>query len=115
LKCPALLELGSALDGHINVARTRIMDQLMTPSLIVAAQQCFALYTECVQRARAAIHCWISIARRAGVIKDVRQMIARALWADRKAWAPAWIPLEPTVEEDTDRRWTKRDKGCTVC
>jgi hypothetical protein len=44
-------------------------------------------YVDCNAAARAAIECWIAVARRLGVMRDIRGIIARMLWKQRIHWS----------------------------
>lgn len=45
---------------------------------------CSALYWKAVKSARSSINCWSIIARRLGVVKDIRVLISKLVWKD--AW-----------------------------
>jgi tetratricopeptide (TPR) repeat protein len=44
------------------------------------------LHAEMLRRARGAIDCWSMAGRRCGVVKDMRMMIAKMLWAEAWRW-----------------------------
>jgi TPR repeat protein len=58
------------------------------------AQRCVELYDRWVAIARAAIACWLGVARRLNVSRDVRMLIARTLWRERAEWSRVWLWLK---------------------
>ncbi len=54
-------------------------------------QRAIALHREWSEKATRAIECWIWVARQLGVVKDIRQVIAR------QAWESAWMWSRPQV------------------
>jgi hypothetical protein len=44
-------------------------------------------YDRWIAMARAAIACWLATARRLGVVKDIRLLIAQKLWDERAEWS----------------------------
>jgi hypothetical protein len=44
------------------------------------------LFNTCVARAKAAIECWVLVARRLQVVKDMRNAVCKMLWTE-KAWS----------------------------
>lgn len=62
--------------------------QLNTPVETTAAHAAIlAYYHKVAGRARSAIDTWTMIAVRSGIVKDIRNLLARALWEERHMWA----------------------------
>jgi hypothetical protein len=62
--------------------------ELNTPAETAAAHAAIlAYYHKVAGRARAAIDTWTMIAVRVGIVKDIRNLLARALWEERHTWA----------------------------
>jgi hypothetical protein len=96
-----LLQLGAALKGGIDGANSRVLGASVAEPVIGTALQCVALYEGWMQQVRAAIDLWTVVARRAGLVKDVRLFVARGLWSERAAWMTPWTKLEK--------------EGCVLC
>ncbi len=52
-----------------------------------AVIRCIALYDECCAAALAGVLSWLAVGRRLKVVKDIRQVIAKLLWAEKAAWS----------------------------
>jgi TPR repeat protein len=88
-KCGRILfTVAPALRGAVghNVFSQHVVEQEQD-----RLQRFFALYDAARSRAKAAVDCWSVVARRCGVVKDVRVMIARQVW--REAWK--WAAVSP--------------------
>jgi hypothetical protein len=110
---PPLLELGGMLAGRLDSSDTQILGLRDPGTSIRTALQCMALYHGWVREVRAAIRTWTGVARRAGVVKDVRVLVARRLWEERDAWMAAWsslVKLSPS-----NRKPEQSVVGCVVC
>ncbi len=70
-------QLGAALRGRVqgDCAQAR------------AAAACVKLVDGWTSSAREALWCWMSVARRLRVVKDVARLIARMCWQDRSLWS----------------------------
>jgi hypothetical protein len=53
----------------------------------VSQQRCVDLFGKWCNEARKGIWCWSAVGRRLGVSKDIRQLIARLLWEERREWS----------------------------
>ena len=82
-------EVGAACKGLLDRGTGRVFGRDADVIQLEQMQRSAALYDECCDRARAAIECWIGVARRLGVVKDIRALIARAVWEERWQWAAA--------------------------
>jgi hypothetical protein len=99
-----LLELGAALKGRIDALNNRVLGTSVAKPMIGTALQCVALYDGWMQQVRAAIDLWTVVARRAGLVKDVRVLVAQGLWCERNAWMSPWTKLE-----------SADGPGCVMC
>jgi hypothetical protein len=61
------------------------------------------LHGAMLDRARRAIDCWSIVARRRGVVKDMRVMIAKMAW--KEVWR--WGEIEPVEEGEVKRQWAE--------
>jgi TPR repeat protein len=53
----------------------------------VAVKLCVEFHDKCCDAARAAARCWLLVAKRLGVSKDMRLLIARLIWEQRGDWS----------------------------
>ena len=81
----AVYELGAALAGD------RAAEAGCGDAQREAAAHCVALYRAWTQEARDALWCWMLVARRIRVVRDVARLIAQLAWSDREVWAEARI------------------------
>ncbi len=83
-----VLELGSVCNGHVDIASGKLFGMQFPPRQSVeGAQRCVELHEKWCIAAKAAIECWILVARRLLMVKDIRQIIARLSWAQRADWS----------------------------
>ncbi len=54
---------------------------------VEAGRQCIAMYRKWCEEAKTGVLCWIWLARKEGVAKDIRLLIADLIWEDRAAWS----------------------------
>jgi TPR repeat protein len=54
---------------------------------VASARRCAHLHEQWLAMAREAISCWLMLARRLGVAKDVRVLIGRKVWEERREWS----------------------------
>ncbi len=80
-------ELAEGLLGHAQVTDWKDFDRQPTMAEMEALRLCVQMRETWRNAATRAIECWIGVARRWDVAKDVRQLIARMLWEDRWLWA----------------------------
>ncbi len=88
---PVMYAIGSAWEGHLNVESCSAFGATMSSDTIQSLVGAVKYFVACNRKARAAIRCWIVIARRHGVVKDMRTTIARMVWKDRAAWSKRTI------------------------
>ncbi len=81
-----VFELGSVLQGHAADLGVLFFSSIDI-SDFVAVQRCVQLHDQWVAEAKAAIECWIAVARRLGMARDMRLLIARMLWEQRADWS----------------------------
>ncbi len=85
-----VFELGSVLRAHFDVDNGTIITKGVLLDLsdarVEAAQRCVELYEAWSKVPKAAIECWIGVGLRFGVVKDIRFVIARMLWEQRRDW-----------------------------
>jgi hypothetical protein len=86
--CRVVFEIGAACQGHITKRRKVILvfDWDFEPKEVDAVKRAVALYDAWCKDAKQAIFCWIWIGRQKKVVKDIRGIISKMLWADRAAW-----------------------------
>jgi TPR repeat protein len=80
-----LLELGRVFRGQ--VAQGAVFGMECRDDEYAAAQRCVDLHDRWTSMARAAIACWLAIARRLRVAKDMRRLIAQMVWDGRADWS----------------------------
>jgi TPR repeat protein len=90
-----VFELGAAFKGHFGGGRVFGMSSWSAADDFALAQQCVELHDEVLVQARDAIACWLMLARRLGVSKDMRLLITRILWERRADWCKV-ASLQPT-------------------
>ncbi len=80
-------ELGAALKGHVNVEEQTVFGGWVSDEFTLTELcRMVAMHDKWQDDAMRAIQCWVWAARKLGVAKDIRCLIARALWRDRWAW-----------------------------
>ncbi len=62
-------------------------EDIMTEAERVAFERAIALHTRCNEEAKRAVLCWLWLARKKKVIKDIRRLIADLIWDERAAWS----------------------------
>ncbi len=82
----AVFEIGAAVRDHIVPGRPLAFCQQPSAEQLAALGRTVALHARCPACARRAIECWLGVARRLRIVKDIRQLIARRLWEERWAW-----------------------------
>lgn len=82
-----MFELGLALKGHVDEAAGTLFLCDVAKDAIQGAATCVLLYDRWCAAARAAAECWIAVARRLAVVRDIRLLIARLVWAQRVEWS----------------------------
>jgi hypothetical protein len=93
-------EIGAA---HKRVAAAWRFGRGLCSDLQLAAYQTVLVkYTKCCIAAKAAVACWLVVGRRLRVVKDIRGVIGKMLWAQRWEWMEEDAPAAP--EEDAAKR-----------
>jgi hypothetical protein len=81
-----LLEIGAACEVLLEANRNTVGSD-MSSREIHTLQQTVSLNRMSCARAKVAIECWIAIARRQEVVKDIRLLIVRMVWDERWLFA----------------------------
>jgi hypothetical protein len=79
-----LFELGRLIHRHLPVD-----ERPPSGATAEGVQEALDVYGKACGRARAAVGCWTMVARRLGVVRDVRRIIGEMLWAEQDRWASA--------------------------
>jgi hypothetical protein len=82
-----VFELGAAFSGQICEYDDIIFHRDVTEEVMRAAEECVELHDKWCGQAKEAIRCWLVIARRKRVVKDIRKVVARMLWEQRASWS----------------------------
>ncbi len=61
-------------------------DQLRVTTNLADRRKALCFANTAKKRANVSIEAWLMIARRIGVVRDIRALIARQLWRDRHHW-----------------------------
>ncbi len=78
-------EIGKALCGHVKLARQQVFGRpVKQGGKLRTAVRAVALFEEWCQRARLAVECWMLVAKRVGVCKDVVGIVAAMVWQSRR-------------------------------
>jgi hypothetical protein len=81
-----VLELGAALSGRMDEEMEELFEMVCDAKAVQAARLCIRRYEKWCEEAKEGVRCWLLAARRQGVVKDVRVMVARMLWEQRAFW-----------------------------
>jgi hypothetical protein len=81
-----MFELGRVCAGKIDSSQCAIFGRTVEPEGWRAMLQAERLYDATCRVATDAIHCWLLVARRVGVVRDIRILIARLAWEQRSGW-----------------------------
>jgi hypothetical protein len=84
-------EIGSVFKVLLNIERQTVLEDMDIPEEWpqewLAIQQCMRLHDEWLAAAKAAVDCWVGIARQTKVVPtELRVMIAQWIWAQRVDW-----------------------------
>jgi hypothetical protein len=93
-----LFEVGAACKGHVDV-----FSRYRNDRAVLAIERAVALHEEWCADAERAICCWVWIARKKKIVKDIRTAIAKMLWADKAFWS------ETTIRRSR-RKWGRKEK-----
>jgi hypothetical protein len=92
---------GEACAGKaLNVDRHLLFHVHLTDVGLEAVQSVVRVYNSAVSGAREALFWWVLLARRRGVVKDMRRLVSNVLWRDRVAWAE--LPRPPRLQSVPD-------------
>lgn len=75
--------IGEAVHGHLNVARQEIFGSIRFPHCIHRAQRALLFFVGQSLAARRAVDTWTLCGIRCGLIRDIRILIAKIVWAAR--------------------------------
>ena len=79
--------VSQACEGHVDVISGTVFGSAMMADDCKGIQLACERHREWSGCAKRAVECWIAVGRRLGVVRDVRQLIARLVWAEPWAWA----------------------------
>ncbi len=82
-----VFEIGRVLRGHVSRSGHVFGVQVANGEHRAAAVRAVALHRAWEESAREALRAWTRVGRRAGVVRDVRKMIAQLVWAERHVWS----------------------------
>ncbi len=82
-----VFELGAALRGNVDGRAGRAYGLMLSGEKLRGALRCVELHDKWCAAAKRSIECWIGMARRLNVAKDIRLLIARLLWDERREWS----------------------------
>ncbi len=82
-----VFEIGAALSGHVDTATTKVFGQNLRDDSFASVQRAISLHNQWCCKAKEAIWCWILVGQRNGMGRDIRNEIARLLWANRAMWS----------------------------
>ncbi len=78
--------IGSVCQGQLNASDCRAFRQPCVRQYLETLQKATKAYEQWAGDVRQAVECWLMIARRNGVPKDLRLVVARGLWVQRWDW-----------------------------
>ncbi len=76
--------IGRALRGHVNTEKREIFGISSTTLQIGSANRAIDFFSFQCMASRSAVDMWCLIARRGGVVKDIRLLIANLIWTKRE-------------------------------
>jgi hypothetical protein len=79
-----VFEIGKALKGHVNFEIRQIFGVTLNPDFVDPANQAIRFYEFQLLCYRKALDCWSIIAKRCGIVKDIRIVIGNIIWQSRK-------------------------------
>ena len=108
-----LFEVAPVIRLHLDLPNERAFGKMQNESDLEKLQRVVALHEARCDLCRCAIDCWTAVARRRGVVKDIRVVIARMLWEQRWLWGEA---KEEEEEEEAEaaqaqERWPKSGRN----
>jgi hypothetical protein len=72
--------------NNMNDAERRVLGSLFLTDEMEKFHRLIQLHDEMLGRAKRAIACWSVVARRRGVVKDIRVMISKRMWEEAWQW-----------------------------
>ncbi len=81
-----LFEIAPVCKATLDLEKMRVFGCPTTNEQFAALQRMVLVYEAIQKRAKLAIKCWSIVGKRRNVIKDIRQRIARLLWAEAWRW-----------------------------
>jgi hypothetical protein len=85
---PVVFAIGHALKDQIHMGcRTVYGRRIHRDDFFENAKYAVDLYRQWISSCKLAVRCWIWTARQRGVVRDIRILIAKLLWADQAAWS----------------------------
>ncbi len=82
-----VFEIGKVCNGNIVYERNSVFNWGFDDRQVGAVERCVTLYHEWCENAKRTIYCWILVARKKKMARDIRGMISKMLWANRAAWS----------------------------
>ncbi len=82
-----VFEIGSVCKRHCDMGHKTVFNRIVRPKELDAVVRSMDLHDEWCAKARQAIGCWILVARQKNVVRDIRNVISKMVWADRAAWS----------------------------
>jgi TPR repeat protein len=85
-ECRILHTAAPVIAEHLRVNEQSVFWKRIGRTKMERIRRILVLHDEMLQRAREAIDCWSMAARRCGVVKDMRVMIAKMAWQEPWRW-----------------------------
>ncbi len=82
-----VFELGAAFAGHEADCTVPLLGPSTDSGSVKVVLRCVDLHDQWIAVAKAAVECWLGVGRRLSVAKDIRLLIARLLWEERREWS----------------------------
>jgi hypothetical protein len=99
-ECGRILHtVGPVVRSNLDVAKCASLGRTLDRDERRKLERGVALCAAMMGRARRAVDCWSMAGRRRGVVKDMRVMIAKMLWAEAWRWSEKEISEKVGEEE----------------
>lgn len=97
-----VFSIGRALKGRVDNERCRILNQQVDLRSIKRANQAVSFFEDETKRSLDVVRTWTHVGIRLRVVKDVRVMIAKLVWASLWKGIDVEGPFEPppTIDDD---------------
>jgi hypothetical protein len=97
---------GKLLVGHVDATRRIVFDLHFAHDRLECAVDALRFFKDCAEQAKIEVECWLMVAKRMMVIKDVRGMIAVMIWEARREgnWFASVALLYVRKQEKEDTR-----------